>query len=136
MQNLRFASPKQIFKPLSAANRRTTALTPRHSTIKSSFQIKHQNTYTYTSSTKILSNMSFSNADTGSKPSDPYKQKNLEDASLKDKVEDLITFAEKCKFCMMTTRIADSGMLVSRCMALAAKVKHNSSLTIHFRTDD
>jgi hypothetical protein len=66
--------------------------------------------------------MSFSNTDTGSKPADPYKQQNLDHASLKDKVEDLVSFAEKQKFCMMTTRIADSGLLVSRCMALAAKV--------------
>jgi hypothetical protein len=66
--------------------------------------------------------MSYSNADTGSKPADPYKQKNLDDTSLTTKVEDLVAFAEKCKFCMMTTRIADSGLLVSRCMAMAAKV--------------
>jgi hypothetical protein len=66
--------------------------------------------------------MSYSNADTGSKPADPYKQKNTDDASLTTKVEDLVAFAEKCKFCMMTTRIADSGLLVSRCMAMAAKV--------------
>jgi hypothetical protein len=67
---------------------------------------------------------SYSNTDTGSKPADPYKQENVEDASLKDKVEDLIAFAEKQKFCMMTTRIDDSGLLASRCMALAAKVSY------------
>lgn len=66
--------------------------------------------------------MSFSNADTGNKPSDPYTQKNLDNASLEEKINDLVNFAEKQKFCMMTTRIADSGLLVSRCMALAAKV--------------
>jgi len=66
--------------------------------------------------------MSFSNTDTGNKAADPYKEKNLENPSLKDKVEDLITFMDKCKFCMMTTRIESSGLLVSRCMALAAKV--------------
>merc|ERR1712230_139305 len=67
------------------------------------------------------STMSYSNADTGNKPADSYTQKNLDSASLEEKVNDLVTFAEKQKFCMMTTRIADSGLLVSRCMALAAK---------------
>lgn len=66
---------------------------------------------------------SFSNADTGSKPSDPYVEKNLEkNVELSDKVNDLIAFVDKTKVCMMTTRIASSGLLVSRCMALAAKV--------------
>jgi hypothetical protein len=67
--------------------------------------------------------MSFSNTDTGDKPSDPYTAKNLQDPSLKDKVEDLVNFVEKCKFCMMTTRVPNSGLLASRCMALAAKVR-------------
>lgn len=67
--------------------------------------------------------MSFSNTDTGSKPADPYTAKNLEQPdSLQEKVGDLIGFVEKSKYCMMTTRIASSGLLVSRCMALAAKV--------------
>jgi len=79
--------------------------------------------------------MSFSNADTGSKPSDPYKQKNIDDASLKDKVEDLVAFAEKSKFCMMTTRIADSGLLVSRCMALAAKEGNGIDLLFHANSE-
>jgi hypothetical protein len=120
MTSLRLTVPKRFFKPLLAATGRTPLLTPRHSTIKSNFQIKQTNNYT--SSSRILSKMSYSNADTGSKPADPYKEKNLEDVSLKDKVEDLVNFAEKSKFCMMTTRIADSGLLVSRCMAMAAKV--------------
>lgn len=64
----------------------------------------------------------FSNADTGSKPSDPYKAKNIDHASLRDKVEDLVHFIDSCKFGMMTTR-AQNGLLVSRCMALAAKVR-------------
>lgn len=66
--------------------------------------------------------MSFSNADTGSKPADPYKAKNLDEPSLKEKVEDLSAFTDACKFGMMTTRDGKSGALVSRCMALAAKV--------------
>ena len=68
--------------------------------------------------------MSYSNTDTGSKTADPYTAKNKEEPSLKEKVGDLITFVEKSKFCMMTTRIAESGLLVSRCMALAAKVSN------------
>jgi hypothetical protein len=66
--------------------------------------------------------MSFSNADTGNKPADPYKEKNIDHASIKDKVEDLSEFVSACKFGMMTTRDGSSGALVSRCMALAAKV--------------
>ena len=66
--------------------------------------------------------MSFSNTDTGSKPADPYKETNISEPALKDKVEDLVKFIEKSKFGMMTTRIASSGLLVSRCMALAATV--------------
>jgi len=67
--------------------------------------------------------MSYSNTDTGSKNADPYTQKNLEDPELKEKVGDLVAFIDSTKFCMMATRIADSGLIVSRCMALAAKVR-------------
>jgi hypothetical protein len=49
----------------------------------------------------------FSNTDTGSKNADPYTQKNKDEPSLKEKVEDLL---------------ADSDLLASRAMALAAKV--------------
>jgi len=79
--------------------------------------------------------MSFSNTDTGNKAADPYKEKNLENPSLKDKVEDLITFMDKCKFCMMTTRIESSGLLVSRCMALAAKEGNGVDLVFHSNTE-
>ena len=68
------------------------------------------------------SRMSFSNTDTGNKPADPYKAKNIDEPQLKEKVEDLVSFIEACKFGMMTTRIASTGLLVSRCMALAGKV--------------
>jgi hypothetical protein len=64
---------------------------------------------------------SYSNADTGSKPADPYLQKNIDSPSLKEKVEDLSQFIQKHKFCMLTTRTKD-GLLASRCMALAATV--------------
>ena len=67
--------------------------------------------------------MSFSNADTGEIPPDPYKAKNLDEASIQDKVEGLSEFASACKFSMMTTRDGRTGDLVSRCMALAAKAR-------------
>ena len=66
--------------------------------------------------------MSFSNTDTGSKPADPYKAKSIDDVSIQEKVEDLSKFISSSKFGMMTTRDGSSGQLVSRCMALAAKV--------------
>lgn len=71
--------------------------------------------------------MSFSNTDTGDKPADQYKATNKTDPELKEKVEDLVAFIDRCKFGMMTTRIESSGLLVSRCMALAAKVRLYSS---------
>jgi len=68
----------------------------------------------------------FSNTDTGSKSADPYKAKNLDNnTSLREKIEDLVSFIDSCKFGMMTTRVASNGLLVSRCMALAAKVSFN-----------
>ena len=70
-----------------------------------------------------LSKMSFSNTEVpGDKPADPYKATNLTNPDLKEKVQDLVGFIESCKFGMMTTRIESSGLLTSRCMALAAKV--------------
>lgn len=66
--------------------------------------------------------MSFSNTDTGSKPADPYKEKNLDTPDLKTKIEDLVKFTEATKFCMLTTRIASTGMLVSRAMGVAGRV--------------
>jgi hypothetical protein len=74
--------------------------------------------------------MSFSNTDTGNKPADPYKEKNIDDVSIKEKVEDLSDFISACKFGMMTTRNGSSGALVSRCMALAAKVLLQSKLSV------
>jgi len=65
---------------------------------------------------------SFSNANTGDKKPDPYKEKNLDEVSIKEKVEGLTEFISSCKFGMMTTRDASTGYLTSRCMALAAKV--------------
>jgi hypothetical protein len=67
--------------------------------------------------------MSFSNTSTGDKPADPYKKANADEVDTKTKVQDLVTFIEKCKFGMMTTHEAASDNLVSRCMALAATVR-------------
>jgi hypothetical protein len=87
-----------------------------------------QRPFTPTSTTSMST---FSNADTGSKPADPYKQKNLDNhASLRDKVEDLVQFIDSSKFGMMTTR-AQNGLLVSRCMALAAKVSSPNPPNLH-----
>jgi hypothetical protein len=66
--------------------------------------------------------MSFSNANTGDAPADPYKKANAEEVPLQTKIEDLVHFITKEKFGMMTTRGSGSGNLVSRCMALAATV--------------
>lgn len=71
--------------------------------------------------------MSFSNTDTGERQPDPYKEKNLDQIAIQEKVEGLSEFATACKFGMMTTRQGSTGALVSRCMALAAKVCLNVS---------
>lgn len=65
---------------------------------------------------------SFSNADTGNKTADPYTAQNKQEPSLKEKVEDLFTFIDKTKICLMTAQTAGSDLLTSRAMALAAKV--------------
>jgi general stress protein 26 len=72
--------------------------------------------------------MSFSNTDTGSKPADPYTAKNKDESSLKEKVEDLIHFAEKQKFCLLTT-ITPEGQVATRCMAVAGKVSLTNGIS-------
>lgn len=91
-----------------------------------SIAAKHQNIRSFSKSSY---KMSFSNADTGSKPADPYKAKNKDDASIQEKIEGLTEFISASKFGMMTTRDGTSGSLVSRCMALAAKVRLSPSLS-------
>ena len=54
---------------------------------------------------------------------DPYKERNLDNASLSEKVVALTTFIQTHKYGMLTTRDAGSGMLMSRCMALAGTVR-------------
>jgi len=78
---------------------------------------------------------SYSNTDTGSKNADPYKERNIDEASIKEKVKDLSEFVSACKFGMMTTRDGTSGMLVSRCMALAAKENDGIDLLFHTNTE-
>ncbi|KAI9809221.1 MAG: hypothetical protein M1825_002512 [Sarcosagium campestre] len=81
-----------------------------------------------------MSGAKFSNADTGDKHADPYTVKNLEETSLKEKVEGLISFVEKSQFAMMTTRQGESGLLVSRAMALAGK-EDGLDLIFHTNTE-
>ncbi|KAL6707844.1 hypothetical protein ACN47E_003744 [Coniothyrium glycines] len=77
----------------------------------------------------------FSNTDTGSKAADPYTQKNLEEPSLKEKVEDLLNFVDQTKFCLLTTHAADSDLLASRAMAVAAKESQGFDLLFHTNTE-
>ncbi|KAK7533025.1 uncharacterized protein J3D65DRAFT_634099 [Phyllosticta citribraziliensis] len=76
----------------------------------------------------------FSNADTGSKPADPYVQANTQEPDLKTKVTDLVNFADKHKFCMLTT-VQHGGLLASRAMALAAKEANGLDLLFHTNTE-
>ncbi|KAK0721986.1 hypothetical protein B0T26DRAFT_643043 [Lasiosphaeria miniovina] len=79
----------------------------------------------------------FSNTSTDSKNVDPYKATNLDtDVTLAQKIEDVSDFMSSCKFGMMTTRDSDqSGNLVSRCMALAAKETGGIDLLFHTNTE-
>jgi len=67
---------------------------------------------------------------------DPYKEKNMDNmgTSLKEKIEDLMEFCEAAKFGMMTTRQASSGMLMSRCMAMATK-ENGIDMLFHTNTE-
>ncbi|KAK6343217.1 hypothetical protein TWF730_010817 [Orbilia blumenaviensis] len=71
---------------------------------------------------------------TDNKPADPYKEKNLDtETSVEGKVTGLIEFVTKCKFGMMTTRDSVTGMLVSRCMAIAG-TENGIDLIFHTNT--
>jgi len=70
-----------------------------------------------------------------SQPADPYTAKNKDEPGLEQKVNDLNSFIQSSKFGMMTTRIADSGLLVSRCMALAAQESGGVDLFFHTNTE-
>lgn len=83
---------------------------------------KIDNLYSTKSTIQHKMSAEFSNTDTGSKPADPYKATNKDEPGTEEKIEALSQFISASKFGMMTTRIADSGLLVSRCMAVAGKV--------------
>ncbi|KAL2042409.1 hypothetical protein N7G274_004901 [Stereocaulon virgatum] len=90
----------------------------------------------FTTSTYKMSQKQFSNTEVpGDKPADPYKASNLTEPELKEKVQDLVKFMESCKFGMMTTRIESTGLLTSRCMALAAKESGGVDLLFHTNTE-
>lgn len=68
-----------------------------------------------------------------------YKAKNQDEPGVEEKIQDLTSFISKSKFGMMTTSAAGSGVLASRCMALAATVSrfsitHITGLTLFRRT--
>jgi len=77
----------------------------------------------------------FSNTNTGNQKADPYTAKNKDDVPLKEKVEDLLNFIHKTKFCMLTTQTAKSDLLCSRAMALAAQEGHGLDLLFHTNTE-
>ncbi|RVX73809.1 hypothetical protein B0A52_02699 [Exophiala mesophila] len=69
-----------------------------------------------------------------SQPADPYKAKNKDEPGLEQKVQDLVDFVKSSKFGLMTTRVADSGLLVSRAMAVAAQESGGVDLLFHTNT--
>ncbi|KAI5269338.1 protein bli-3 [Aureobasidium subglaciale] len=108
----------------------------RRAPLLTSVRLSRTLQFHYQSFSTTIANMSFSNTNTGSKTADPYVAKNLDEPSeLKEKVGDLISFVDKSKYCMMTTRIASSGLLVSRCMALAAKEGNGVDLIFHANSE-
>ncbi|KAF9696303.1 hypothetical protein EKO04_005331 [Ascochyta lentis] len=112
-----------MFRSITLAKRGLTAVS------QSSFQTKQ------TRIPQAFTMSSFSNTDTGSKTADPYTQKNKDEVSLKEKVEDLFTFIDKTKFCLFTTHAGDSDLLASRAMALAAKEGNGFDLLFHTNTE-
>jgi len=82
-----------------------------------------------------MSAQQFSNASTGDKPADPYKEANKDDVPVPEKIEDLNSFITKCKFGMMVTRDSKTGHLISRCMALAAQETGGIDLLFYTNTE-
>jgi len=68
-------------------------------------------------------------------PLDPYKAKNKDEPGVETKINELNSFIQSQKYGMMTTRVADSGLLVSRCMALAAQESGGVDLLFHTNTE-
>ncbi len=76
-----------------------------------------------------MSNPGGNTTSSGAPAIDPYKAKNVEkDVSTAEKIEALVKFAQANKFGMMTTRDAENGLLVSRCMSIAAAVSFPPTL--------
>ena len=130
MRPLRILSKTIITPPSTSSSSSSLRQFSVLTSIKSSFRQFHSPTSLQPNhrirqiSSTPLFKMSFSNTNVpGDKPADPYKATNLTDPDLKEKIQDLVSFIESCKFGMMTTRIESSGLLTSRCMALAAKVR-------------
>lgn len=100
----------------------TSTLFPQHTvSIKSSLT---PHPIPSTTATMSTNNAGSNTTSSGAPATDPYKAKNADnDVSLEEKVEALVKFAQANKFGMMTTRDAETGMLVSRCMAIAASVR-------------
>ncbi|KAG2415137.1 hypothetical protein HFD88_006328 [Aspergillus terreus] len=71
------------------------------------------------------------NTSTGNQPVDPYKSKSAEDPPLEQKIEDLVDFISETKYGMLTTKMSDSDLLTSRCMALAGKEHGGIDLIFH-----
>ncbi|KAF9890329.1 hypothetical protein FE257_005995 [Aspergillus nanangensis] len=68
---------------------------------------------------------------TGNQPLDPYKDQSKEDPPLPQKIEDLVDFISEAKYGMLTTKMSDSDLLTSRCMALAGKEHGGIDLIFH-----
>jgi len=66
--------------------------------------------------------------------SDPFTQKNKDEPGVEEKITALNDFVKSSKFGMLTTRIADSGLLVSRCMAVAAQESGGVDYLFHTNT--
>ncbi|KAL9109749.1 MAG: hypothetical protein Q9227_005618 [Pyrenula ochraceoflavens] len=68
-------------------------------------------------------------------PADPYKATNKDEPGTEEKIKALGDFIAGSKFGMMTTRIASSGLLVSRCMAVAGQENGGIDLIFHTNTE-
>lgn len=118
----RLARPTHL-SPLSSIRSITSLTASRRLQITSLLTVPTTQTSARLRRISSATTMSFSNTEVpADKPADPYTATNKSEPELKEKVEDLVNFITSCKFGMMTTRIESTGLLTSRCMALAAKV--------------
>jgi general stress protein 26 len=67
--------------------------------------------------------------------SDPYTLKNKDEPGVEEKITNLSEYVKSSKFGMMTTRVASSGLLVSRCMAVAAQESGGVDYLFHTNTE-